>query len=541
MADDKKKDPEVLTKKRFPLKRSVIIAGVCGSLCFAAGCFFLYQGLQTYFDSGSQNLILEGLHALENNDTDTASNRFIRVFSEDNKDSVSADFLAWMEAKKGNFDKALLYARRSIELSKQSSSCELMGYLALLGRGKAKGAEAACYYFEQAALQIPIHEREARFRDMLEYAISLCQTRADYIRMVKKAAEQGSALGILLLGDLEFLGEGTSVSPQSATAAWEEARRLGRNDALVRIAMQKWYGIGVKRKIDEALNMLKEAADRKEPLAMYDLALIKLRQEQSGSSAEGLKLMQQAASLKFGPAITALGILTLHLDSSKEGMGAALSFFKRAYEAADDTGSAFYAFMLYEGLGTRADQIKGQAILHELKRRGISSVKGIYDYLSSSQHSGEEALQQMAMLCSAQYFAEIVFDEGDPLAPFYSKNVSGKNPGVFFTPMHADFSLDSDLIHELGSNYIIRNDEPDEIKIQGKKLYSPHFSSLLQYYNPSAGAKKFVPATVTAILTRAPALPSAYDNYHIDVRRINAWSEVEGFETWYLKSDDATK
>ena len=541
MADEQKKDPDVLTKKSFFSKRSVIIACVCGTLCFAAGCFFLYRGLQSYFDSSSQSLVVEGLHALENNDVDTATNRFVRVFAEDHLDCVSADYLAWMEAKKGNFDKALLYARRSVGISKNSASCELMGYLALLGRGKAKGAQAACFYFEQAALQIPVHEREARFRDMLEYAITLCQTRADYVCLVKKAAEQGSGLGILLLGDLEFLGEGTTVSPQSATAAWQEARRLGCNEALVRLAMQKWYGIGVKRKTEEALNMLKEAVERKVPLAMYDLALIRMRQEKTGSSAEGLKLMRQAASLKFGPAITALGILSLHLDSSKEGMGAALSFFKRAYEVADATGSAFYAFMLYEGLGTRADQIKGQAILHELKRRGSPSVKGIYDYMSSHRYSADEVLQQMSTLCLAQFFAEIVFDEGDPLAPLYSKKMQSNSAQVFFTPMRTDVSLNAGLIRELGNNYIVHRDDPSELDIQGQKLYSSNFLSLLQYYNPSAGAKTFVPATVTAILTRAPELPSSYDEYHIDIRRINAWSEVDGFETWYLKPDEVTK
>ncbi|MCI6797362.1 MAG: hypothetical protein MR571_05845, partial [Succinatimonas sp.] len=163
------------------------------------------------------------------------------------------------------------------------------------------------------------------------------------------------------------------------------------------------------------------------------------------------------------------------------------------------------------------------------------------DYLSSHRYSADEALQQMITLCSAQFFAEIVFDEGDPLAPLYSKKLQSNSAQVFFTPMHADFSLNAELIRELGANYIVHLDAPSELNIQGQKLYSSNFSSLLQYYNPSAGAKTFVPATVTAILTRAPKLPSSYDEHHIDTRRINAWSEVEGFETWYLNPDEVTK
>ena len=132
-------------------------------------------------EDGVRADIVEGLHALEENDLDTASNRFLQVLADHPKEVICADYMAWIEARKGNLDKALQYARASFAVDGHLASYELMGYLALCGRGKAVGAQAALYYFEAALRDVPDSQRESKLRSMLSYSLKLCQKRSDYL------------------------------------------------------------------------------------------------------------------------------------------------------------------------------------------------------------------------------------------------------------------------------------------------------------------------------------------------------------------------
>lgn len=527
-------DTAASDKKSKKKHRLVIAVGVLGICFFACGGYFLYSAIGALMQGNNEEIILDGLHALEENELDSASNRFVSALDENKDDVVAADYLAWIEARKGNFDKALEYARISILDEENSRSFELMGYLSLIGKGKAIGADAAWFYFQKALAKVPKDLYEPHLRQILSKAISLCQSRQDYLFMINKGAKAGLAEAILLKGDAEFLGEGLGVSPKAALMSWTDARRAGDPRSLVRIAMMKWYGYGAVRDLDEALDLLREAARRKVPEAMYDLAIINLRRDSANSISEGIRLMGDASDLGYGPALTAMGILTLQASLDETSRLAAWTYFEKALRHNDITGSVFYSFMLYSGLGlAKADKHRARAILYELRRRGIKSANGIYEFLSyNGDNNSDKALEQMAWLCGAQLYGDVSFDDGDPYAfDAYSK-LSAIELKSFYLPMRLDLHISKDRINWLRLNYITYLHDPSEVRINKQKLYSNAFTQLLEVYNPTLGAKYFEPRLVEAIVTDAPALPSRFDAYPIDLRRINAWAAADETNNW---------
>ncbi len=514
--------------------RLTIAAGVLGVCFFACGGYFLYNAIGAIMQGNNEEIILDGLHALEENELDSASNRFASALEENKNDVIAADYLAWIEARKGNFDKTLEYARISIADEENSGSFELMGYLSLLGKGKAIGAEAAWFYFQKALSKVPTDLYEPHLRQILSRAIYLCQSRQDYLFMLNKGAKAGLAEAILLKGDAEFLGEGLGVSPKAALMSWTDARRAGDSRSLVRIAMMKWYGYGGVRDLDEALDLLREAARRKVPEAMYDLAIINLRRDSAKSISEGIKLMGEAADLGYGPALTAMGILTLQASLDETSRRAAWIYFENALRHNDITGSVFYSFMLYSGLGVaKADKHRARAILYELRRRGIKSANGIYEFLSyNGDNNSEKALEQMAWLCGAQLYGDVSFDDGDPYAFDAYSRLSAIELKSYYLPMRQDLHISKDRINWLGLNYITYLRDPADVRINKQKLYSKAFTQLLEVYNPTLGARYFEPRLVEAIVTDAPALPSRFDEYPIDFRRINAWAAADETSNW---------
>ncbi len=524
----------VIEKKDKKKHRLIMAFGFLGLCFFVAGGFFLCNAISALMQGNNEEIILDGLHALEENELDSASNRFTSVLKEDEHDVVAADYLAWIEARKGNFDKALEYARIAIADEENTGSFELMGYLSLIGKGKATGAEAAWFYFQKALAKVPENLYEPHLRQILSKAISLCQSRQDYLFMIYKGAKAGLAEAMLLKGDAEFLGEGIGISPKAALMSWTDARKAGEPRSLVRIAMMKWYGYGAQRDLDEALDLLREAVRRKVPEAMYDLAIINLRQDPVASTREGIRLMGDAADLGYGPALTAMGILTLQSSLDETSRFAAWSYFENAMHHNDITGTVFYAFMLNSGLGSmKADKHRARAILYELRRRGIKSANGIYEFLSyNGDQDSEKALEQMACLCGAQLYGDVSFDDGDPYAFYTYSKLSPLELKNYYLPMREDLHISKDRINWLSYNYITSLRTPESVRINKQKLYSNAFAQLLELYNPTLGAKYFEPKLIEAIITDAPALPSRFDNYPIDFRRINAWAEADENGSW---------
>lgn len=527
-------------KSFFQRWKFLVVVSVFAMTMFLCGAFFVMNGVSSMLISKEDEIIVEGLRALEENDLDTASNRFIAVLRKEPEDTVAADYMAWIEARRGNFDRALEYARTSIAVPGHYSSFELMGYLALLGKGKAIGAPATIYYFTELLKQFPKEERIPRMQQMLQRSLQLAQTRQDYVDLVNEAARFKLPRGLLARGDLYFKGNGGILSPKSAIMFWNDALKAGEYSAINRLAISKWYGYGIKRDLDQAIELFKEAISKGDAVAAYNLGLIYLRTDDPQLQYDGQGLLEKSASWNYGPAITAGALLKLNQRRDARALELAYKSFEEATLHGDISGSILYAFMTFAGIGCpRAQADKARAIFYELKRRHINAVNGIYDYLTFAAINDDpeyfEAFKQIVSLCVSELKQEISFDDGDPSGTVYAQRNLNPQLTSYYKPICSDINVDAVMQKKLAKNYICRISDPYSLKIHGRLLYSPDFSKILTHYNPTSAIDNFVPNMVSKITLPAPGLPERFMRYKIDFVRINAWAQVPGYEPWYIR------
>ena len=74
-----------------------------------------------------------------------------------------------------------------------------------------------------------------------------------------------------------------------------------------------------------------------------------------------------------------------------------------------------------------------------------------------------------------------------------------------------------DLLQKLGKNLVINLDDPEQVTIDGLPLLFPEISKMLEMYNPTTGAKHFMPKMVLSIEASVPRLPKDYDKFELDL------------------------
>lgn len=534
-------DEELAPPESFFRKWRFLGSVALGALVmFSAGAYFLLNGVNGMLDSKEDVVFVEGMRALEENDLDTATNRFMTMLSKHQDDALVADYLAWVEARKGNFERSLYYARISISIPESYGSYELMGYLALLGYGKAVGAPAALYYFGEYIKTLPKDERADAMRQMLLRGLRLAQTRQDFVDLVNESTRWKLPRGMLVRGDLYFKGHGETLSPKSAIMFWNDALKAGDFKAINRLAITKWYGYGTDRDLPQAIELFQDAVSKGDPVACYNLGLIRLRNDDPQVSDNGYALIKRSASLHYGPAITATAILSLNLHADPESVEESYQLLAEATKRGDISGSILYAFMTYGGIGCQRPMVdKARAIFYELKRRHIGAVDGIYDYLTfAAMHEDAEVLDafnQIITLCASQLYGELSFDDGDPFGQAYIMRNMNSNLTPYYKPTCKDPSLTEVEQKLMGRNYVCKFANAYNLKIRGRRLYSSEFTRILTHYNPTTDIEDFSPNVIDRITLPAPKLPDRFGRYNIDFVRINAWAEVPGYEIWFIK------
>ncbi|MBQ9274096.1 MAG: sel1 repeat family protein [Succinivibrio sp.] len=511
--------PGILSKIR---PRYLIIVGCL--TCFVSGTYLLTRGISEYVRMTREEIIVAGLHALEHNNLHRAVGFFKIADRDDN--ILATDYLAWIECRRGNFEKALDYARRSILTEDHFGAYEMMGDLALLGYGSATGAGSAIYYFGEAVNAYyggNAADVKIELRSILERALDLCQTRGDYLRIINEANRLGSPMASLYRGDVEYMGEDKSLSPRSALKSWETARKGNVVAASARQATLSFYGYGIPRDYEKAIALYQEGADNNDRVALYDMGLINLRMDKL---KEGKDCLRRAANLGYGPAMSALGILAIYNDPDDDTViRYAVNMFKNAHRLGDPTGSAFYVLMLFEGIGLMNDESEALSVLYELRGKHIDSITGLFNYLTFKiNDSVYDTFDQMVELCYKQLIGEIYFDDGAPEGAIYKKEKS--TAVTYFKPPFEDDTISSQVKRSIGRNYVGHLEDPTTIMMQSRPLDFPEMSMILVKYNPTSGADRFVPRLVTSINAAAPPLPKEYAIYNIDMDRINHFADV---------------
>ena len=494
------------------------------SVMFIVGSYLFIGGYVKWTNATREYYVVAGLESLEDHNFHKAQSFFLKATKQGATEAYP--YLAWVNARIGNFSKALEYSRECAKHRGISSANEIMGYLALLGYGNAQGANSAIFYFNEA-LKDYSEEYLASNNPLLkmyENSINYAMNTQDYIRMVNEAKAKGSKIAILARGDIDFLGMENVLSPFSATKLYNRAKEDSVPGATSRLAAIYWHGYGVKRDIKRGYALYKEAAKNNDPVALYSLALIYLRQGTVESQKEGMRLLKLAAKGNYGPALTAVGVLALANGfESKRIREAACDIFKQAYNKDDSTGGILYAFMILNGYGTGLDKTNAYTILYRLKNRKVKAIEPLMRYLNFNQKTDYNLLlSQTINLCRSIYLGEVAFTEGAPEAQAYVDDSKEHSGIVYYTKMKDDKKLTDELIQFLGRNYVSNYDKAKQLTISGQPLVFDELYQILDVYNPTSGAKPFLPKLILRLDAALPPLPKSYEKYGFNLDDIKA-------------------
>ena len=527
----KEKGPGLKVRLKDFFSRNKMLCMVFAAVMFlVGGVGFIVYGYVSYNQTTRESFIVAGMKAMEDGNFHKAQSLLLKATYLDAYEAYP--FLAWLSAKAGNFNKALEYCRQCAKYPDIYGAYETMGYLALLGYGNAQGAGSAIFYFNESLkdymrdMEDASEEEKEKVKNelllsMYEKSIPLCMNKQDYIRIIDEAQKLGSINALLYRGDIDFLGEANDISPNSAVKSWQDAKTNGILEAQTRLAGMMWYGYGQRRDYKGALRYYEDAAKKHEPVANYSLGLIRLRQHKKTSYAEGIRYMKNAAKLNYGPALTAVGVNALtHTNDIEKIASAAADIFKQAYDCGDTTGGILYALMMLNGFGISKDQTEALSILYDLKTRGVSAVASMLKFFTyNSDVNTKKLMMQAIKLCSMVYSGELIFHEGAPEAYMYHDKSPDNIASTlnYYIPQSEDRDRDTEeFIADLGNNFIEKLNDPETTEVNGEKLVYPEIVDILEIYNPTTGAKPFMPQVVLDISANMPRLPKEYDKYNIN-------------------------
>ena len=117
------------------------------------------------------------------------------------------------------------------------------------------------------------------------------------------------------------------------------------------------------------------------------------------------------------------------------------------------------------------------------------------------------------------YLGDVVFKVGAPEAPKYHE----RNPDSsvnYYTELSKAPLIKAEDKSLLGKNFVTTLDKSEDITIEGEKILYPKLYEILEVYNPTTGARNFVPEIVLKIDASIPSLPHDYDKFELDLKPI---------------------
>lgn len=483
-------------------------------LMFLLGGFFIYWGVYTYYDLQRKDNFAEGINAIYKGDLNRASFKLTQSYEDG--DLYALAYLAWLEISRGGYQKALTYARDATHYQLQSAF-EVMGDLALLGYGDAKGVNAAMYYFEQSIKGLSKEQKKAEMAAIIDRSLRLCKDSNDHLSLAKKGISYDSKNSYLAIGDALFVGDILACNPRAAIKEWQKAYALGSVEAATRLASAYWYGYGIERDFQKALNFYKEAADKGDPYAIHSLALIKIRKAYTSSEFdEAISLFKKAASLSFGPSEAVLGFLR-YKDGLDLDIFASYQWFKRAAKHSSVSGTIMYALLLESRLvddPSEKYKDKGLEILYDLKLSGHNVADDILKLLAHSANI-ETIVRSSYQVSRDIILGNVHFQEGDPLAQLYHDKV--EHAEAYYKAI--DEETRTRLMGIYGRNFTPIS-AIDDYRIKDRPLLNSSLAKFINIENPTSGARPFIQSIVPP-RPKLPLLPEDLKDYEgLDVANI---------------------
>lgn len=540
-------DPKA-QKERRQMMTIVILCIMIFSIIMAGVIWFYTSSVKAERQTWTE----EGIKALSFSNYGSARTLFKQADSKG--ETYASEFLAWMLINGGHYAEGYKYALRANSLGRLSSY-EDLGDLAIINIGQAKGVVAAISYFEQGALamaneqakriesgirndpttnwyteplqadgdkfKVPedaINKRAIElFSGMVQRGLPLVSSEDDYADYIFRAVRKGATGLDLEMGDMLFVGSNKlSSNAQSAVEYWKKAQELGRNEAIIRLAGAYWHGYAVPRDPRTAIELYTRAASNNDPIALYALALISLRQAASLPNANpnldavAIQLLSKASGLGYGPASSVLGVLSLTESQGTDAASRAAQWLKvAAIEQHDIAGRILYDLLLMSGTGVKKDFNSGFDDLI-LVADAYPPAKSIVSLLQK-RVPPERIMRQVMVLSNQIIRGNIAYREGDPIGtqelrdPVTNERI--ERPFSFYESVD---KMPDSMKNQFGRNNFTSVTDLKNIIVNGEKILSPDLAKVIIQYAPSTAAKRFAVSDIQMPRPLAPRVPSHY-------------------------------
>lgn len=511
-----------------------------GALFFAAIFFGLVYAYTMQAESSRRAVAVEGVKALSYGDF----NRAVALLqaADADKEPYAADFLAYYYVTSGDYEKAAVYGEKAVKY-KRHTAYEVLGDLALLGYGRAKGVDAAISFFEQGAIRkandeanlikqgLPVKNMWYRgdplnmvprdinlqateyFSDMVKRALPLLTKETDYVDFIIKAKQKGAKDLELQMGDMMFVGNDQITSnAQSALEYWQKALDKGVDDAYVRLGGIYWHGYAVERDPQTSIDMYSTAVDKDNPIALYSLGLISLRSGANGGDQMAIQLFNAASAKGYGPASTALGVFALTETDTPDALEKAGQWIRiAAIDQNDLAGRMIYDLMLMSGIGAGKEFTRGFDDMIEISKE-YGPAKGIIDLLQQRVEPAE-ILKQVLIVSNNVLRGNIAYREGDPVAQQEIRDpTTGELMDRPFSFYKSVETLDDAFKNHFGQKNFTPVTEIRKLAVNGRPILSEELAKVIVQYAPSTGVAPFHP---NPMMPR-PLPPETPFDYHSD-------------------------
>ncbi len=520
---------------RYRQRLTVVTIGFLFFIGIFSGIIWAYT---SHAEGARRELVENGIKALSYSDFRRAVSYLEKADKDD--DPYAAEFLAWYAISAGNYEQAAKYAERAV-LFRRHAAYEVLGDLALLGFGKAKGIVAAISYFEQGAIRIANDEAAAikagtlvtdkwfqgdpatmmpddirnratdLFSGMVYRALQIIPNGKDFVDFVLLANKKGAKNLELIMGDMFFVGNNKIASnAQSAVQYWQQAMDNGFDQAYVRLAGAYWHGYAVERDPQTAFDLYSSAAANHDPVAQYALGLIALRSNSTSTSNVAVKFFSSAAAQGYGPASSALGVFAYTETNTPDSLDRAVQWLKiAALEQHDLSGRIIYDLMLMSGKGVPKAFSKGFDDLISIANIYPPAQK-IIDLLQE-RVPAEQILDQVMVLANQVLRGHIAYKEGDPIFELEILDPTTLEPMERpFTFYQSVDKLAPTFKNHFGSLNFTSVTDLNKVNINGKNILDPSLAQVIVQYAPSTGVVSFA-ADPRMPRPKAPKVPNGYE------------------------------
>ena len=520
---------------RYRQRLTVVTIGFLFFIGIFSGIIWAYT---SHAEGARRELVENGIKALSYSDFRRAVSYLEKADKDD--DPYAAEFLAWYAISAGNYEQAAKYAERAV-LFRRHAAYEVLGDLALLGFGKAKGIVAAISYFEQGAIRIANDEAAAikagtlvtdkwfqgdpatmmpddirnratdLFSGMVYRALQIIPNSKDFVDFVLLANKKGAKNLELIMGDMFFVGNNKIASnAQSAVQYWQQAMDNGFDQAYVRLAGAYWHGYAVERDPQTAFDLYSSAAANHDPVAQYALGLIALRSNSTSTSNVAVKFFSSAAAQGYGPASSALGVFAYTETNTPDSLDRAVQWLKiAALEQHDLSGRIIYDLMLMSGKGVPKAFSKGFDDLISIANIYPPAQK-IIDLLQE-RVPAEQILDQVMVLANQVLRGHIAYKEGDPIFELEILDPTTLEPMERpFTFYQSVDKLAPTFKNHFGSLNFTSVTDLNKVKINDKNILDPSLAQVIVQYAPSTGVVSFA-ADPRMPRPKAPKVPNGYE------------------------------